>query len=423
MSYLLAPGLQAQQPQNLARLDPNHPLYQDIVFAYSAGRGPHDGRHGPASITGAVTRSVGIRGKRVIPADATSYVNFPASEDYNTLGGVTIIAVIRTTTAIVSQQGLVTRCETGGGANTPWALLMEASGQPALNRSNAGFRVWRTNATLTDNTDYVIAVSQGADISVAPRFYINGAYDTSGTTSLYGGAGSGAPTGNTTSVKLGNRTDLATQSSTLVYDALVVKRVLTDRRIDELSRSISQVWEPEMPLLWFFPGGATIHTLTGSGSSEASSSATGAIAQIHFLTSDNCTEASASGAGAISQIHILAGANSTEDSLSGTGAFQAGQSLSANSSTESGGSGTGALAQVHALAGSSSTESSSSQTATISQIHTLSGSNSTEAGLSGVGSISQGIPAAVTRRDPHHGAPRMTRKKYLLEPKVTQTYP
>lgn len=304
MPYLLAPGLQAEQPQYLARLDPNHPLYQDIVFAYSAGRGPHDGCHGPASITGTVNRSTWARGKRVIPADASSFVNFPASADYNTLGGVTIIALIRTTTAIVSQQGLLTRCETGGGTNTPWALLMEGNAKLALNRANAGFRVWSSPTALSNDTDYAVAVSQGANISVAPRFYINGAFDTGTPTSLYSGSGTGAPTGNTTSVKLGNRTDLATQSSTFVYDALVLKRVLTDAQIADLSRSVWQVWEPEMPVIWFFPG--------ASGGTTYNQSIDGSITPAGALTrqTNKAVAGSSTPAGALSKLTSKAFAGS-----------------------------------------------------------------------------------------------------------------
>lgn len=253
MSQILLPQRFLAQPQYAARLDPAHPLFKDIVFAYSAGRGLHDGKHGLGSVVGTMLSRVGQKGRYIQPNDASSYAQFADNADYNVLGEVTIIAQIRTG-GVTIQQGVVTKCETSGGANTPWALLIESDGAVSLNRSNASggtpFRVWASSAKLSANTNYVIAVSQVADIGVAPKFYINQAFDSGAATSLYGGLGTGAPTSNTTSVKIGNRTDLANQFFGEVYDALVFKRALSASEIAALSRNIWAAWKAPERRIW-----------------------------------------------------------------------------------------------------------------------------------------------------------------------------
>jgi hypothetical protein len=247
MADLIVSGRTVGQPRRNVPLDHAHWAYDDIVFAYSSGRSFQEGKFRvPGLVTGSMTPGSGPKGKYVIPFDASSYIGFSDRPGYNTLAEVTVIALIRTGGFTV-QQGIVTKCETGGGSNTPFGLFTEVSGYISLNRSHGGggtpFRVWQSAATLTTGLPYVIAVTQGADISVSPKFYINGAFDSGATSSLYGGAGTGAPTTNTTSVKVGNRTDLATQCFHEIYDVLILKRELPASEISLLTNSMYAHWK------------------------------------------------------------------------------------------------------------------------------------------------------------------------------------
>jgi hypothetical protein len=92
-----------------------------------------------------------------------------------------------------------------GGTNTPWCLELgnATAMRLTLVRSNGGFRSWQQNTTLVvADAPFSASVSQGADIGVAPTFYVNGVTDA--TTSQYGGGGSGAAGTNTHFITMGN---------------------------------------------------------------------------------------------------------------------------------------------------------------------------------------------------------------------------
>lgn len=264
MSVILLPLRFRQQPQYPARLDPSHPLFKDLVLAYSAGRGLHDAKHGFGSTVGTMLQGAGQKGRYIQPSDGSSYAQFASIDDYNILGEITIFARIRTS-SLGSQQAIVIKSESGGGTNTPFGLLIESDGSVSLNRATstggASFRVWASAAKLSANTDYVIVVSQGGDISVGPAFYINGIPDSGAPSSLYSGNGSGPPAATAQSVKLGNRTDLASRFLGGIYDVLVFRRMLAAPEIAALSSNVWSVWKaPERRI--FISSGATNYTLT-----------------------------------------------------------------------------------------------------------------------------------------------------------------
>lgn len=279
MSAIIRRGIRLSQPQYAVPLDPLHWLRKDIVFAYSAGRGPHDGAHGAGSMVGTVNFGGGEMGKNVKPADASSYLDFPNHDDYHTVGDVTVIAAIRTGT-LTTQQAVVTKCETNGGSNTPFGLFTDNGGNICLNRANFGggtpFRVWSSGNLLVANKNYVIAATQVTDISVPPKFYVDGVFDTSAAYNLYGGTVAfGPPTGNSTSIKIGNRTDLASRCLHDVYDALVIKRVLSDGEMAEVMRSLWAVWEPELEIMAYAVSAPT--TFKAAWARNANSIITGAV--------------------------------------------------------------------------------------------------------------------------------------------------
>lgn len=236
-----------RQPYYQCPLDTGHWAYKNLVLAYSMRRGEVDGKNpgNIGSIAGTMIKGESELGGTVTPTTSSSYIQFPNLDDYNTLGEVSVIALIRPTSSL-AQQAIVTKCETSGGANTPFGFFV-SNLNVSLNRSNTGggtpFRVWASAASITSDTNTVIAATQGADISVAPRFYINGTFDTGSASNLFGGTGTGAPTSNTTSVKIGNRTDLGSQNFGAIYDVLVFNRVLSDAEIKELSNNIWAVWQ------------------------------------------------------------------------------------------------------------------------------------------------------------------------------------
>lgn len=280
------------QPYYQCPLDEGHWAYNNLVFAYSAGRGNADGRFPSnyGAFVGNVSRGASERGRTIVPANSTSYINFPHLADYNILGEISIVALIRPTSAL-AQQAIVTKCETSGGANTPFGFFVDNL-KVSLNRSNAGFRVWAGTVNVTSDTNTVIAATQGSNISVAPKFYINGVFDSGAASNLYGGSGTGAPTGNTTSIKIGNRTDLLSQCFHGIYDVLIFNRVLSAAEIAELSRNIWAVWEaPSYDI--FIAGGANSYTLSPSGGVVFSGSAELLKTKI-FLPTGNLTLAGTS---------------------------------------------------------------------------------------------------------------------------------
>lgn len=248
------------QTQCAVGLNPNHWLYKDIVFAYSESRGRQDGAHWTGAAVGSLTYGSGPSGRFVRPADGSSYVEFPNHDDYNVLGDITVIASIRTA-GLTVQQAVLTKCETNGGSNTPFGLFTDNGGNVCLNRATIGggtpFRVWSSGNLLASNQNYVIAATEVADISVAPKFYVNGAFDSSAAYNLYGGTvASGPPTTNTTSVKVGNRTDLAAQCYHDIYGGIVIKRVLSDGEIAQVSGDLDAIWADPDIEIWVSASGA-----------------------------------------------------------------------------------------------------------------------------------------------------------------------
>lgn len=322
MPQILLPQRFLSQPQYPAQLDSSHPLFGDMVLAYSAGRGLHDGKHGFGSTVGAMLQGAGQKGRYIQTGDASSYAQFASLDDYNTLGEVTVVARIRTGTT-GTQQTVVIKTESGGGSNTPFGLLIESDGSIAFNRATssggAAFRVWASAAKLAANTDYVIAASQISDISAAPSFYINGIFDAGVPSSLYSGNGLGAPGATTQSVKLGNRTDLASRFLGQIYDTLVFRRRLASTEVASLSSNIWSIWKAPERRIWTGSTGGTGSNLAVSNAAQDNTASTGAVAQVHSLASQPPAQANTASTGAISKGGEIAVQSLSQGNTAGTG--------------------------------------------------------------------------------------------------------
>lgn len=363
-----------KQPQHPAPLDPGHPLFKDIVFAYSAGRGLLDGRHPDKTGTFAGTMQVGYGGggKYLKTGAASSHLAFGSIDDYNVLGEVTAVALVRQATT-TTQGVVIHKCESSGGTNTPFGLLIESSGAVSFNRSNASgsrpFRVWASSATLTANQLAVIAATQGADMSTAPKFFIDGALDSGAATNLYDGAGSGAPTPTPVSLKLGNRTDHLSRFNGEIYDVLVLRRALSAAEIADLSRNIWAVWQAPARRLWV--NGNEANNLTGTDSIQSNAAGTGSIAQTQAL-----------GATAPTQTNLGSG-----------GAIEASVAIDLAQAAITCGNfaGTAGVTQHHVLPVAFATQSSTWATSAITQKHVATSGSATQENTGSTGAIARGI--------------------------------
>jgi hypothetical protein len=200
-------------------------------------------------------------GKNIQIGAASSYAQFPNLTDYNPLGGVTVIALVRPNVS-VAQNAIISKDTGGGGTATPFSLIIE-NGEVSLNRANTGFRVWNSVAIATATQLNVVAATQGANISVAPKFYINGVFDTGAPVNKFGGSGTGAPTASSATLKIGMNSNNANQFFGEIYDVLFLSRELSGPEVSELSDNIFAVWQAPARRLWVVPAAGS-YTLTAS---------------------------------------------------------------------------------------------------------------------------------------------------------------
>jgi hypothetical protein len=177
--------------------------------------------------------------------------------------------------------------------------------------------VWSSAATISAGADYVVAVTQTADISLAPSFFLNGVKDTGAPTSLYGGSGTGAPTGNTTSLKIGNRTDLASQSFHNVHDAFLFTEILSDSTIRALAYELDYLWEAPRRRLCVVPASGASGTVSYTNANDTLA-ASGTTTVTGTLAKTNANDTStASGTTTVTGLLSKTNANDTS-SASGT---------------------------------------------------------------------------------------------------------
>ena len=298
-------------------------------------------------------------GKYLKTGAPSSHLAFASVDDYNVLGEVTAIALVRHATT-TTQGAVIHKCESSGGTNTPFGLLIESSGAVSFNRSNASgsrpFRVWASSATLIANQLAVIAATQGADMSTPPKFFIDGALDGGPAANLYDGAGTGAPTPTPVSLKLGNRTDNLSRFNGEIYDVLVLRRMLSAAEIADLSRNIWAVWQAPARRLWV--GGNETNNLTGTGWFQGNAAGIGNTAQTQALGANATTQTNlGSGGTIVASVAVdLAQAAITCGNFVGTAGVTQHHVLPVVFATQSSTWATNAIGQKHVVAAASTTQ-------------------------------------------------------------------
>lgn len=233
------------QPQYAAQVNTGNPLTRNLVLAYSSGMPFTDGVHSVlGSIIGNVTTTYGNTGQ-AIKVDANARIEFPSTSDLNIVGDITIISAISATSA--SADALVVSKNAGAGGagdSYPFGFGTSSTGTGNFARSGAGgFRVFYGTVGVPVGVDSVIAVTHGSDMSVSPTFYINGVIDSGIPTSQYGGGGSGPAAANNLPVRIGNRGDLTTPFTGLIYSTFIFSRVLSASEIAAISANPWQLFK------------------------------------------------------------------------------------------------------------------------------------------------------------------------------------
>lgn len=197
------------QPKVATGVNLANPCASGLVFCAT---GLYDSDSGSvASITGTFTSGVNSKGTGVGVANSSSVISFSNTATVNPVGSITCLAVghIGSTAADAS---MVSKTTTNGSTNTPFNFGVGSGGGLILNRANgSGYRVWKANGSVvTAGVPFVSLVTAPTAIETQPSFWLNGAQNLSGCTNLYSGAGTGASTGNSLPIKVGNRDDRAT---------------------------------------------------------------------------------------------------------------------------------------------------------------------------------------------------------------------
>jgi hypothetical protein len=336
-------------------------------------------------VTGAVfsavnSPSVDITGDGPgVSFSGTAHITAPHDPSWNVLGEIAVAWRGLVTNAAAGGE-LIHKIPTGGGgaSNTPFALehTNPTGGRTSFVRSNTDYRVWQSNSTaLTSNILASIVATQGADISVAPTFYLDAVPATA--TSQYIGAGSGAPTGNTDPLILGRRPDGALQHSGITHIALIAARTWDDG--DGLLFHIDPYGVVEEAPRWYFVSESAAPTvidlIAESVATGAPTVGTPALGQVHALAATGvATAAPTVGTPALGQTHALSAAGvATGAPTVGMPALgQAHALTAAGVATGAPTVGTPSLAQIHTLlAGGIATGAPSVGTPALGQVHAL----------------------------------------------------
>lgn len=238
-----------RQPQVGVRVNRRHPWAQHLRFAYVAtvGRRGWDAvsRASGALVYDQPALAVGRFGyaSEHLVGGAWNWLDFAgAASAANVTGPLTVIAAVRPA-SVASDQYVLSKTTGNGGTATPFSLGLSSAGI-ALNRANASsYRVWKSAASVSAGVDVVIAATQAGDISVAPRFFVDGKLDTVAASSIYGGGASGAATGNMLPVVIGNRDDDSTKWDGRIYIGLVIAGEVPVSDMASLGANPAQMFE------------------------------------------------------------------------------------------------------------------------------------------------------------------------------------
>lgn len=207
------------------------------------------------AITRRYVQSVGeINGRRLSDAlgsdfDSTDYFEFAHDPRYALVGAVTLFfrGVVDTGSAIRHFCG---KHLTSGATVNVFDFRTNADATPLLTlvRANTATRNWAGPAvTLGAYKNY--AVSQGSSIEGTPTFYVNGV-PTAGTN--IGGTGTGAPTSDTSTLRIGRRADGLAQLDGAASLVMGFNKVLTAKQHAELSLRPWHIFQPAKRKIWAY---------------------------------------------------------------------------------------------------------------------------------------------------------------------------
>jgi hypothetical protein len=298
------------QPQGLHRVNRGNPIAKNLVFAYTPGAGvftPESLHPAIPTLTGTITSKIRKTGRSINIDAGGSYLVLPSFSDENVTGAITILSISRHHYS--GGDGAIVSKNNGSGDSadpTPFIFgRSSGNGGVLLARSNSGgFRVWSGGSdAFSLDTDVTVAATQGADVSVAPLFYINGKLDAVAPVNNFSGAAIGSAGSNAASIKLGNRGDGGTQFYGDIYGVFVWNRVLSAAEIAAVTANPWQLFQAPQRTLFAvsaptgdataMPSGvsatASVGAATGAGSANTSPAGVSATASVGTAVASGST--------------------------------------------------------------------------------------------------------------------------------------
>lgn len=179
--------------------------------------------------------------------DSTDQIYYPAPTALEVLDGISCLwAGVCLDSSTINFMFGVMPSGSNGASYTPFTLHGSHVGIAdfTLNRANAGgYRVWSAASQLT-STPGVHVVKQGGNISVAPKFFKDGAAYTGTVTNGFSGAGSGAAEALSSNLYIARRADGSAQLKGVHILGVVWNREVTDAEALALSANPWQIFKP-----------------------------------------------------------------------------------------------------------------------------------------------------------------------------------
>lgn len=245
-----------QQPNLGVGIDWSHWAVADLRFAIIL----QDGKAWDAITRRYVSSTGEVNGRRLSDAvgsdfDSTDYFEFTHDSRYALTGELTLFfrGIVDTGSATRHFCG---KHLTNGATVNVFDFRTNADATPLMTlvRANTLSRNWAGPAvTLGAYANY--AVSQSSAIESTPTFYKNGV-PTTGTN--IGGTGTGAPTSDTSTLRVGRRADGVTQLDGAASLVMGFNKVLSAKQHAELSLHPWQIFQPAKRKIWAYSvaGGA-----------------------------------------------------------------------------------------------------------------------------------------------------------------------
>ncbi len=257
-----------KQPPYPVEIDDSNPLMRGLVFAFN-GASYFDpvGHVLPNNVGGVVPRlsSAGF-GPNI---SGSQYLEYQDSGGYNTIGECSIVWGGWLDATLGGNRCMVSKALGNGATNTPYDLYCDsASGKVHFVRSGSGYRTYRLNTTAPVAGQYTVCgVAASSMVDGVPEAWIN---NVSQSVLDVGGAGTGVVQGNTTPIRIGRRSDGATQLLGSVNFLYIFNRKISAGEYFQLYANPWQGFKPHSRRLYVSAGGNT--ALSGDAASASVSS-------------------------------------------------------------------------------------------------------------------------------------------------------